>query len=196
MSLIPRFYDVTEGRILVDGKDIRDYQMRSLRDNIGIVFQDNIIFSDSVMFNIRMGRPEATDEEVYAAAKAANAHEFITELPEGYETNIGERGVKLSGGQKQRVAIARVFLKSPQILIFDEATSALDLESEKLIQQSLVNLAENRTTFIVAHRLSTITHADTILVIDNGVLVEHGTHSELLAKRGAYYDLFQVQQLN
>ncbi|UTR14075.1 ABC transporter ATP-binding protein/permease [Salipaludibacillus sp. LMS25] len=196
MSLIPRFYDVTEGRILVDGKDIRDYQMRSLRDNIGIVFQDNIIFSDSVMFNIRMGRPEATDNEVYAAAKAANAHDFITELPQGYDTNIGERGVKLSGGQKQRVAIARVFLKSPQILIFDEATSALDLESENLIQQSLVNLAENRTTFIVAHRLSTITHADTILVIDNGILVESGTHSELLTRRGAYYNLFKVQQLH
>ncbi|WP_069365597.1 ABC transporter ATP-binding protein [Salisediminibacterium beveridgei] len=195
MSLIPRFHDVTGGRILVDGKDIRDYQMRTLRDRIGMVLQDNIIFSDSVMFNIRMGRPDATDEEVYEAAKAANAHDFIMDLTYGYETNIGERGVKLSGGQKQRVAIARVFLKSPEILIFDEATSSLDLESESLIQQSLFRLAEHRTTFIVAHRLSTITHSDNILVIDQGRVVESGSHDELMAKQGAYYNLFQVQNL-
>ena len=195
MSLIPRFHDVTGGRILVDGKDIRDYQMRTLRDRIGMVLQDNIIFSDSVMFNIRMGRPDATDEEVYEAAKAANAHDFIMDLTYGYETNIGERGVKLSGGQKQRVAIARVFLKSPEILIFDEATSSLDLESESLIQQSLFRLAEHRTTFIVAHRLSTITHSDNIFVIDQGRVVESGTHDELMAKQGAYYNLFQVQNL-
>ncbi|PYZ92423.1 multidrug ABC transporter ATP-binding protein [Salipaludibacillus keqinensis] len=195
MSLIPRFYDVTEGRILIDGKDVRDYQVRSLRDRIAMVLQDNIIFSDSVMFNIRMGRPTASDEEVYAAAKAANADEFIRGLPEGYETNIGERGVKLSGGQKQRVAIARVFLKSPEILVFDEATSSLDLESESLIQQSLFRLAEDRTTFIVAHRLSTITHADKIIVIDHGRLAEAGTHDELMKRQGAYYNLFQVQQL-
>lgn len=196
MSLIPRFYDVTSGRILIDGKDVREYQARTLRDRIGMVFQDNIIFSDSVMFNIRMGNPEATDEEVYAAARAANAHHFIQDLPEGYHTNIGERGVKLSGGQKQRVAIARVFLKSPEILIFDEATSSLDLESESLIQQSLFQLAEDRTTFIVAHRLSTITHADKILVINDGELAEMGSHDELIKKQGAYYNLFQVQQLN
>ena len=196
MSLIPRFYDVTSGRILIDGKDIRDYQVRSLRDSIGMVLQDNIIFSDSVRFNILMGRPEASNEEVIAAAKAANAHEFIMGLPEGYDTNIGERGVKLSGGQKQRVAIARVFLKSPQILIFDEATSALDLESEHLIQQSLVRLVENRTTFIVAHRLTTITHADKIMVIDKGELVEMGSHEELMKSQGTYYNLFNVQQLS
>ena len=196
MSLIPRFHDVTRGRILVDGRDVRDYQMRSLRDRIGMVLQDNIIFSDSVMFNIRMGRPDATDEEVYEAARAANAHDFIMKLPYGYETNIGERGVKLSGGQKQRVAIARVFLKSPEILIFDEATSSLDLESESLIQQSLFRLAENRTTFIVAHRLSTITHSDKILVIDQGRVVESGSHEELMKQQGSYYNLFQVQNLN
>ncbi|UCZ54111.1 ABC transporter ATP-binding protein/permease [Bacillus shivajii] len=196
MGLIPRFYDVTNGRILIDGKDVRDYEVRSLRDRIGMVLQDNVIFSDSVKFNILMGRPDATDEEVVEAAKAANAHEFILDLPEGYDTNIGERGVKLSGGQKQRIAIARVFLKSPEILIFDEATSSLDLESEHLIQQSLFRLAENRTTFIVAHRLSTITHADRILVIDHGELVEMGTHDELMRKEGAYHRLFQVQQLN
>ncbi|SES36202.1 ABC transporter ATP-binding protein [Salisediminibacterium halotolerans] len=196
MSLIPRFYDVTSGRILLDGKDVRDYQVRTVRDRIGMVLQDNIIFSDSVMFNIRMGRPDASDEEVYAAARAANAHDFIVKLPEGYESNIGERGVKLSGGQKQRIAIARVFLKSPEILIFDEATSALDLESESLIQQSLYDLARDRTTFIVAHRLSTITHADKILVVENGSVVEEGTHDELIAEGGAYYTLFQVQQLD
>lgn len=195
MSLIPRFYDVTSGRILIDGNDVRDYQVRSLRDRIAMVLQDNIIFSDSVMFNIRMGNPEASDEEVYAAARAANADEFIRNLSDGYETNIGERGVKLSGGQKQRVGIARVFLKSPEILIFDEATSSLDLESESLIQQALFQLAEDRTTFIVAHRLSTITNADKILVIDGGKLVEVGTHQELMKYQGAYYDLFQVQQL-
>ncbi len=195
MSLIPRFYDVTSGRILIDGKDVREYKVRSLRDRIGMVLQDNIIFSDSVKFNILMGRPDASEEEVVAAAKAANAHEFIMNLPEGYDTNIGERGVKLSGGQKQRVAIARVFLKSPEILIFDEATSSLDLESEHLIQQSLFKLAENRTTFIVAHRLSTVTHADRIVVIDHGELVEIGSHEELMQREGAYHRLFQVQQL-
>ncbi|WP_026690852.1 ABC transporter ATP-binding protein [Alteribacter aurantiacus] len=196
MSLIPRFYDVSDGRILIDGKDVRDYKVRSLRDRIGMVLQDNIIFSESVKFNILMGRPDATDEEVYAAAKAANAHEFIEGLPEGYDTNIGERGVKLSGGQKQRVAIARVFLKSPEILVFDEATSALDLESEQLIQQSLFELAKNRTTFIVAHRLSTITHADRIFLIENGRLIEEGSHAELMAKEGSYHKLFQVQHLD
>ncbi|SDY34474.1 ATP-binding cassette, subfamily B, MsbA [Evansella caseinilytica] len=195
MSLIPRFYDVTAGRILIDGRDIRDYKVRSLRDRIGMVLQDNVIFSDSVRFNILMGRPDASEAEVIAAAKAANAHDFIMELAEGYDTNIGERGVKLSGGQKQRIAIARVFLKSPQILIFDEATSSLDLESEHLIQQSLLRLAESRTTFIVAHRLSTITHADKIIVIEDGKLVEAGSHEQLMAKSGAYHRLFQVQQL-
>lgn len=195
VSLIPRFYDVTGGRIMLDGVDIRDYKVRSLRDKIGMVFQDNILFSDSVMANILLGKPEASMEEVIAAAKAANAHDFIMALPEGYETKVGERGVKLSGGQKQRIAIARVFLKNPPILILDEATSALDLESEHQIQETLEVLAKDRTTFIVAHRLSTITHADQIIVIEHGEIVEKGTHAELMETKGNYYQLFQVQQL-
>ena len=196
ISLIPRFYDVTEGSILLDGTDIRTYQTRTLRDKIGMVLQDNILFSESVQANILMGNPEATDEEVILAAKAANAHEFIMNLPEGYHTKIGERGVKLSGGQKQRVAISRVFLKNPPILILDEATSALDLESEHLIQEALEKLAKDRTTFIVAHRLSTITHADRIVVIEHGKISEIGKHKELMEKQGAYHDLFMFQQLN
>jgi ATP-binding cassette, subfamily B, putative efflux pump len=196
VSLIPRFYDVTEGRILLDGVDIRDMRVRSLRDKIGIVFQDSFLFSDSVKENILLGKPDATDEEVIAAAKAANAHDFIMNLPEGYDTKVGERGIKLSGGQKQRIAIARVFLKNPPLLIFDEATSALDLESEHYIQEALERLAKNRTTFIVAHRLSTITHADRIFLIEDGMVVESGTHDELMAKKGQYYHLFTIQQLN
>lgn len=195
VSLIPRFYDVTGGAIRIDGHDLRDIQTKTLRDQIGLVLQDSILFSDSVRSNILMGNPDATEEEVVSAAKAANAHDFIMELPEGYETKVGERGVKLSGGQKQRLSIARVFLKNPPMLILDEATSALDLESEALIQESLSRLAHNRTTVIVAHRLSTITHADKILVIDHGELKEQGTHTELIAKQGIYYDLFQVQTI-
>ncbi|WJY27661.1 ABC transporter ATP-binding protein [Sporosarcina trichiuri] len=195
VSLIPRFYDVTAGAIKIDGIDIRDIQTKSLRDQIGMVLQDSILFSDSVRSNIMMGNPDATEEEVIAAAKAANAHEFIMELPEGYDTEVGERGVKLSGGQKQRLSIARVFLKDPPMLILDEATSALDLESEALIQESLSRLAHNRTTIIVAHRLSTITHADKILVISHGELKEQGTHAELMNKQGTYYDLFKVQSV-
>lgn len=196
VSLIPRFYDITSGRILLDGEDIRKFKVRSLRDKIGMVLQDNILFSESVKMNILMGNPNATDEEVYEAAKAANAHDFIMNLPQGYDTKIGERGVKLSGGQKQRVAIARVFLKNPPMLILDEATSALDLESEHLIQESLDRLARNRTTFIVAHRLATITHADRIVVIENGMITEIGTHHELMEKKGSYHRLFTVQQLD
>lgn len=196
ISLIPRFYDVTSGSIEIDGTDIRDVQARSIRDKIGMVLQDNILFSESIAMNIRMGNPDATDEEVIAAAKAANAHSFISELPKGYDTMVGERGVKLSGGQKQRIAIARVFLKNPPILILDEATSALDLESEHLIQEALEKLASNRTTFIVAHRLSTITHADRIILIENGRLVEQGTHKELMQQKGGYYHLYQVQKLD
>ncbi|MEH7385527.1 ABC transporter ATP-binding protein [Bacillus sp. JJ1521] len=196
VSLIPRFYDVTEGRILLDGTDIRSYKARSLRDKIGMVHQDTFLFSESVKHNILLGKPDATDEEIIEAAKAANAHEFIENLPHGYDTKVGERGVKLSGGQKQRIAIARVFLKNPPLLIWDEATSALDLESEHLIQESLEELAKNRTTFIVAHRLSTITHADKIVLIEHGEIVEIGTHAELMSKKGHYYDLFQVQQLD
>ncbi|REJ08585.1 ABC transporter ATP-binding protein [Halobacillus trueperi] len=196
ISLIPRFYDVTAGRISIDGTDIRDFEARSLRDNIGMVLQDNILFSESIAMNIRMGNPEATDEQMVEAAKAANAHDFIMELPNGYDTLVGERGVKLSGGQKQRVAIARVFLKNPPLLVLDEATSALDLESEHLIQNALERLASERTTFIVAHRLSTITHADRIVHIENGEIVEVGSHQELMKKKGHYYDLYQVQELD
>lgn len=195
VGLIPRFYDVKDGAIRIDGHDLRDVKVKSLRDQIGIVMQDSILFSDSVKSNILMGKPEATDEEVVAAAIAANAHDFIGELPEGYETTVGERGVKLSGGQKQRIAIARVFLKNPPLLILDEATSALDLESEALIQDSLEVLANERTTLIVAHRLSTITHADKIFVIDDGEVKEMGTHDELMEQQGIYYGLFQVQQV-
>ncbi|MFD2046437.1 ABC transporter ATP-binding protein [Ornithinibacillus salinisoli] len=196
ISLLPRFYDVTGGSIKVDGMDIRDVEARSLRDNIGMVLQDNILFSESIAMNIRMGNPFATDEEVIEAAKAANAHGFIEELPQGYDTLVGERGVKLSGGQKQRIAIARVFLKNPPILIFDEATSALDLESEHTIQEAVEKLASDRTTFIVAHRLATITHADRIVVIENGEITEIGSHDELMKKKGSYYDLYQVQHLD
>ncbi|WP_276323947.1 ABC transporter ATP-binding protein [Planococcus halocryophilus] len=196
VSLIPRFYDVTSGAIYMDDHDLRDVTTHTLRDQIGLVLQDSILFSDSVKANILMGKPGATDEEVIAAAKAANADEFISQLPEGYDTKVGERGVKLSGGQKQRVAIARVFLKNPPILILDEATSALDLESEALIQDSLERLAHDRTTLIVAHRLSTITHADQILVIDHGKLAERGTHNDLMKQQGVYYNLFQVQHFN
>lgn len=195
VSLLPRFYDVKKGRILLDGTDIRDYKLKDLRDQIGMVLQDSILFSDTVKENILLGKPNATDEEVIKAAKLANAYDFIMELPEGFDTKVGERGVKLSGGQKQRIAIARVFLKNPPILILDEATSALDLESEYLIQEALDKLAKDRTTLIVAHRLSTITHADCIVLIEHGKIVEMGTHEELMAKKGNYYNLFQVQQL-
>lgn len=196
VSLIPRFYDVTGGGIYMDDHNLKDVSIHTLRDQIGLVLQDSILFSDSVKANILMGKPDATDAEVEAAAKAANAHAFIELLPEGYDTKVGERGVKLSGGQKQRIAIARVFLKNPPMLILDEATSALDLESEALIQDSLERLAHDRTTLIVAHRLSTITHADQILVIDHGVLKEQGTHDELMKLEGVYYNLFQVQHFN
>ena len=196
ISLIPRFYDVTAGSIKVDGIDIRDVKARSLRNNIGMVLQDNTLFSESIAMNIRMGNPDATEAEVIEAAKAANAHEFIMEMPGGYDTLVGERGVKLSGGQKQRIAIARVFLKNPPILIFDEATSALDLESEHTIQEALEKLASDRTTFIVAHRLATITHADRIVVIENGGITEIGSHDELMQLQGSYYDLYQVQDLD
>lgn len=195
ISLLPRFWDVSEGRILIDGVDIRDVRQRDLRSHIGMVLQDNILFSESARMNILMGKPDATEAEVIAAAKAANAHDFICELPEGYDTEVGERGVKLSGGQKQRIAIARVFLKDPGILILDEATSALDLESEHMIQESLARLAKGRTTIIVAHRLSTITHADKIVVMKEGRIVEVGRHEELLAKQNVYYNLWRVQDL-
>ncbi|MEL1267895.1 SAV1866 family putative multidrug efflux ABC transporter [Staphylococcus aureus] len=195
INLIPRFYDVTSGQILIDGHNIKDFLTGSLRNQIGLVQQDNILFSDTVKENILLGRPTATDEEVVEAAKMANAHDFIMNLPQGYDTEVGERGVKLSGGQKQRLSIARIFLNNPPILILDEATSALDLESESIIQEALDVLSKDRTTLIVAHRLSTITDADKIVVIENGHIVETGTHRELIAKQGAYEHLYSIQNL-
>ncbi|HDP2878100.1 TPA: SAV1866 family putative multidrug efflux ABC transporter [Staphylococcus aureus] len=195
INLIPRFYDVTSGQILIDGHNIKDFLTGSLRNQIGLVQQDNILFSDTVKENILLGRPTATDEEVVEAAKMANAHDFIMNLPQGYDTEVGERGVKSSGGQKQRLSIARIFLNNPPILILDEATSALDLESESIIQEALDVLSKDRTTLIVAHRLSTITHADKIVVIENGHIVETGTHRELIAKQGAYEHLYSIQNL-
>lgn len=195
-SLIPRFYDVTGGTVKIDGTDIRDVTLKSLRNQIGIVQQDVYLFVGTVYDNIRYGRPDATREEVVAAAKNANAHEFIMSLPNGYETDIGQRGVKLSGGQKQRLSIARVFLKNPPILIFDEATSALDNESEKVVQDSLEKLAKNRTTFVIAHRLSTIKNAQKILVLTEEGIEEEGTHRELLEKKGIYEKLYHMQFQN
>ena len=192
-SLIPRFYDVTEGSVKLDGIDVRKLKLKDLRRQIGIVQQDVYLFAGTVMDNIRYGKPEATDEEVICAAIAANAHEFIKNLPQGYDTDIGQRGVKLSGGQKQRLSIARVFLKNPPVLIFDEATSALDNESEKIVQNSLEKLAKNRTTFVIAHRLSTIRNAQRILVLTENGIEEEGTHEDLLKKGGIYAGLYEMQ---
>ena len=192
LSLLPRFYEVSEGAICVDGKDIRDVKLKDLREHIGIVQQDVYLFAGSIMNNIRYGRPDATDEEVLRAAKAANAHEFIMNFPDGYDTDIGQRGVKLSGGQKQRLSIARVFLKNPPILIFDEATSALDNESEKVVQHSLESLAKNRTTFVIAHRLTTIRNAGKILVLTSEGIAEQGSHEELMKKKGIYESLYNM----
>lgn len=192
-SLIPRFYDVTSGSIRIDGKDIRDIRLKSLRSHIGIVQQEVYLFSGTIYDNIRYGKPDATREEVIQASKEANAHEFIMSMPEGYETDIGQRGIKLSGGQKQRISIARVFLKNPPILIFDEATSALDNESEKVVQESLEILAKDRTTFVIAHRLSTIRNAEKILVLTENGIEENGNHDELMAKDGVYKKLYEMQ---
>lgn len=192
-SLIPRFYEINEGEILLDGKNIKEIQLTELRQNIGIVQQEVYLFAGTAADNIRYGNPQATHEEIVTAAKKANAHDFITALPDGYDTDIGQRGVKLSGGQKQRLSIARVFLKNPPILIFDEATSALDNESERAIQASLETLAHNRTTIVIAHRLSTVQNADRIVVLTACGIAEQGTHDQLMALAGPYANLYNVQ---
>lgn len=191
-NLIPRFYEVSGGKILIDGHDIRDMKLKSLRDNIGMVQQDVYLFAGTIYDNIKYGRPEATEEEVIEAAKEANAYDFIMSLPNGFDTDIGQRGIKLSGGQKQRLSIARVFLKNPPILIFDEATSALDNESEKIVQDSLEKLSADRTTFVIAHRLSTIRKAQRILVLTEDGIAEEGTHQELMEKEGIYSSLYKL----
>jgi ATP-binding cassette, subfamily B, bacterial len=192
-SLIPRFYEVTEGEVLLDGKNIRNICLRSLRSNIGIVQQDVYLFAGTVADNIRYGKPNATEEEIIEAAKSANAHDFIMQLPQGYGTDIGQRGVKLSGGQKQRLSIARVFLKNPPIIIFDEATSALDNESERAVQESLEKLSNNRTTIVIAHRLSTVRNAQRIVVLTDNGIEEQGTHEDLVTMDGVYANLYNMQ---
>ena len=191
-SLLPRFYDVTGGKITVDGHDIRSLTLKSLRSQIGVVQQDVYLFSGSIRENIAYGRPDASEEEIIAAAKQANIHDFIMELPEQYDTFVGERGARLSGGQKQRISIARVFLKNPPILILDEATSALDNESERWIQRSLEELSKDRTTITIAHRLSTIKHADEIIVLTENGIAERGTHDMLLEKDGIYAGYYNM----
>ena len=191
-SLIPRFYEVTGGSIKIDGTDIKDVTLKSLRDHIGVVQQDVYLFMGTIKENIRYGKPDATDEEVIQAAKLANAHDFIMSFENGYDTDIGQRGVKLSGGQKQRLSIARVFLKNPPILIFDEATSALDNESEQIVQESLEKLAKNRTTFVIAHRLTTIENAEEILMLTDEGIKERGTHEELMKLDGEYARMVKI----
>jgi subfamily B ATP-binding cassette protein MsbA len=189
-NLIPRFFDVQSGRITIDGCDIRSVQLKSLREQIGIVLQEPVLFGATVRENIAYGRLHATDEEIETVASAANATEFIERLPQGYDTLVGERGVKLSGGQRQRIAIARALLRNPRILILDEATSSLDNESESLVQEALERLMHDRTTIVIAHRLSTVQNADKIVVLEQGRVMEQGRHGELLARRGAYSRLY------
>jgi subfamily B ATP-binding cassette protein MsbA len=193
VDTIPRFYDVTKGAIKIDGYNIQDLTLNSLRRQIGIVTQETILFNDTVKNNISYGRVDANMEEIWNAARSAHAHDFIVEMPSGYDTVIGERGVKLSGGERQRISIARAILKNPAILILDEATSSLDTESEKVVQKALENLMKDRTTFIIAHRLSTVLNADTIIVIDDGRIVETGRHEELLSLGGIYKRLYEMQ---
>ena len=195
-ELLPRFYDPTSGEILIDGISLRDYTQDSVRAHMSVVAQDTVLFNDTIEGNIAMGRPSATHEEIVEAAKVANADSFIRECPEGYDTNIGDRGVKLSGGQRQRLSIARAVLKNPDILILDEATSALDTESEKLVQDALNNLLKGRTSVVIAHRLSTIHNADKIIVVDHGRIAEQGTHAELMARNGIYAKLIEMQSFD
>jgi len=191
--MLPRYYDVDKGKITIDGVNIKDLRITDLRSLMGIVTQESILFNDTVFNNIAFGMENATEEEVIAAAKIANANDFITAMSDGYQTSIGDRGSKLSGGQRQRLSIARAVLKNPPILILDEATSALDTESERLVQEALINLMKQRTTLVIAHRLSTIVHADEIIVMQSGEIVERGTHQELLNKNGYYKRLFDLQ---
>jgi subfamily B ATP-binding cassette protein MsbA len=193
VSLVPRFYDVQSGAVRIDGHDVRDLHIKSLRKHIGMVLQDSLLFSGSIIDNLRYGNPRASRQEVIAACEAANAYEFIKTLPNGFDTEVGEGGTFLSGGQKQRLTIARAFLKDPRILILDEATSAIDATSEKLIQDALEKLRIGRTTLIIAHRLSTIINADTIVVLDDGEVIEMGTHDELLQQEGVYHRLYMQQ---
>jgi len=192
-NLIPRFYDITRGEVYIDGHDLRDLDIASLRKLIAIVTQDTILFNDTIASNITYGQPDCSKERMYAAAQAANAHKFILEQSDGYETVIGEKGARLSGGQRQRLSIARALVKDAPILILDEATSALDSESEIEVQQAIEHLMENRTTIVIAHRLSTIRNADRICVMENGQIVEQGTHNELLSKEGRYQQLYEMQ---
>ncbi|HLY28336.1 MAG TPA: ATP-binding cassette domain-containing protein, partial [Aggregatilineales bacterium] len=193
INLIPRFYDVAEGSVKIDGIDVRDVTAESLRRQIGLVLQDSFLFSDTVMNNIRYGKPDATDEEAIAAAKLASADTFIERLPQGYQTILGERGSGLSQGQRQLIAIARAALADPRILILDEATSSVDTRTERLIQKAFEKLLEGRTSFVIAHRLSTIRNADQVLMLKDGQIIERGTHNSLLAQKGAYYDLYMSQ---
>ena len=193
VNLIPRFYDVTRGAVRVDGYDVRQVELTSLRRQIGIVLQTSLLFSVSIAENIAYGRPDASREEIIAAAKAAQAHDFIMEMPDGYETIVGERGVTLSGGQRQRVAIARALLMDPRILILDDSTSSVDAETERIIQKALSRLMEGRTTFVIAHRLSTVRRADLILVMNEGRIVERGRHEDLLRQGGLYREIYDLQ---
>ena len=192
--LLYRFYDVQAGMICIDGQNIAGVSKKSLRDQVGIVPQDTVLFNDTIRYNIRYGKPTATDEEVEAAAKTASIYDFIISLPKGFETKVGERGLKLSGGEKQRVAIARTILKNPPVLVLDEATSALDVKTEREIQAALTEVSKNRTTLVIAHRLATIVHADQILVMDNGKIVERGTHRSLVERNSRYAQMWQRQK--
>jgi subfamily B ATP-binding cassette protein MsbA len=194
-DLVPRFHDVSEGQLLIDGVNIKDYSLHSLRQQISIVTQEPILFNDTIAANIALGKPEATEEEIIAAAKIANAYDFIIKKEGGFNSTIGDRGSKLSGGERQRLTIARAVLKNPPILILDEATSALDTESEKLVQDAINNMMQNRTSIVIAHRLSTIRHADEIIVMQKGKIVERGNHETLLAQNGYYQKLIEMQEV-